>query len=79
MAVRNVVREFFYVYLAGLNEDLGEVSDAQCFSIMLKLLWLDKKSATVKGKQRIRQASEIFIDVFINVSRLMNILNTFMP
>lgn len=38
MAVRNVVRESFYVHLAGLNEDLGEVSDAQCFSIMLKLL-----------------------------------------
>ena len=79
MAVRDVVREFFYVHLVGLNEDLGEVSDAQYFSIMLKLLWLDKKSATVKGKQRIRQASEIVIDVFINVSRLMNILNTFMP
>ena len=32
--------------------------------IKVSLLWLEKKSATVKGKQRIRQASEIVIDVF---------------
>ena len=38
ITVRKVVREFFYVHLAGLNEDLGEVSDAKCVSIMLKLL-----------------------------------------
>ena len=51
MAIRNVVREFFYVHLVGLNEDLGEVSDAQCFSIMFKLL-IRKEIGDRKGEAK---------------------------